>query len=189
KLLTELRLKKADITIQPQSAHPLDEWYGHVFTLYPRRKCVVFAHAGTMFCFFAMDVSREDINSIEAIFRQRLRKALYDEHYPAEVIGIFNERMKEIRVTSTLDRVMIGTINRMVIDLGYFEGSDRRMMKNEAIMGAYFRRGCYLAFRGGPLKNMRDVLAQLNEIKGMELPAPLSDESISQHFGVSSIYH
>ena len=68
KFLTELRLKKADITVYPKAIHPLDEWYAHVFTLYPRRKCAVFVHAGTMFSFFALDVKRDDLNSIGTFF-------------------------------------------------------------------------------------------------------------------------
>ncbi len=190
KFLTELHLKKNDITFYPKAAHSLDEWYGHVFTLYPRRKCVVFAHAGTMFCFFALDVTRRDINSIETIFRQRLRKTLFDEHYPEEVIKLFNERMKEIRITSTFDRVMIGTVNRMVIDLGYYGGeSERKMFRDETIMGACFRRGSYLAFPSGPLNNMRKVLLRLEELKGSTIPEPLSEDDISAYFGVSSIYY
>lgn len=55
KFLTELRYKKSEI-IEPSAAlHPLDEWYAHIFYLYPRRKCAIFMHARTKFCFFAYD--------------------------------------------------------------------------------------------------------------------------------------
>lgn len=189
KFLIELRLKKKDISIYPKALHPLDEWYAHVFTLYPRRKCAVFVHAGTMFSFFALDVKREDLNAIGTIFRLRLGKALFDEHYPASVIKLFNERMKEIRVTSTLDRVVIGTINRMILDLQFFGNEEERaMFRNEAVMGAYFRRGSYMAFPGWPLKTMRNILLKLDELKGEEIPEPLSDEAIGAQLGVSSIY-
>ena len=189
KFLTELRLKKADITSYPKPKHPLDEWYAHVFTLYPRRKCAVFVHAGTMFSFFAHDVKREDLNSIGTLFHQRLGKALLDEHYPAAVIKLFNERMKEIRVTSTIDRVVIGTINRIVLDLGFFgDETERAMFRDEAIMGAYFRRGSYMAFPGYPLGLMRNILLQMHELKGENIPEPLSAEAIGSHLGVNSIY-
>ena len=189
KFLTELHLNKNDITIYPKAAHPLDEWYAHVFTLYPRRKCVVFAHVGTMFSFFALGVNRASINAIGTIFRQRLNRALLDECYPPVVINLLNERIKEIRITSTLDRVMIGTINRLVLEL-QFSGneSERTMFRNEAVMGSYSRRGCYMAFPGNPLNRMRNILSQLEELKGLELPAPLSDEAISARLGVGSIY-
>ena len=189
KFLKELHLKKTDIKVYPQASHPLDEWYAHVFTLYPRRKCAVFAHAGTVFSFFALDVKRANLNDIGKVFRQGLGKALFDEHYPAEVIRLFNERMKEIRITSTIDRVMIGTVNRMVLDLQY-SGSEqeRAMYRDEGILGAYFRRGVYMAFPGSPLKNMRTLLSGLEELKGVEIPEPLSAETISAQLGVRSIY-
>ncbi len=189
KFLTELRLKRTDITPYPKANHPLDEWYGHVFTLYPRRKCAIFVHAGTMFSFFALDIKREDLNAIGTIFYQRLGRALLDEHYPETVIKVFNERMKEIHVTSTLDRVVIGTINRMVLDLRFFgDETERTMFRNESVMGAYFRRGSYMAFPGHPLGLMRNILLEMDELKREEIPEPLSDEAIGSHLGVGSIY-
>ncbi|MBF0595200.1 MAG: hypothetical protein HQL22_09555 [Candidatus Omnitrophica bacterium] len=190
KFLTELRLKKADIKVYPQAEHSLDEWYAHVFYLYPRRKCAVFAHSKMTFCFFALDVTRDDLNDLGGIFRKRLAKALFDEHYPAEVIKLFNERMTKIHVTTTLDRVVIGTVNQMVRELTYRGNeSERTMYRNEAVLGAYYRRGCFMAFRGGaPLNQLRDVLVGLEELKGVEIPEPLSDEAISAHLGVRSIY-
>ncbi len=189
KFLTELRLKKTDITPYPKAEHPLDEWYAHVFTLYPRRKCTVFVHAGTMFCFFVLDVKRADLHAISGIFRQGLGEALFDEHYPEPVIKLFNERMKEIRVTSTLDRVVIGTINRMILDLQYFGNeADCLKIRNKSVLGAYFRRGSYLAFPEGPLKTMRNILLDLDELKGEMIPEPISDKAISVHLGVNSIY-
>ncbi len=189
KFLAELRLKKNDITPYPKAAHPLDEWYAHALTLYPRRKCVVFAHAGTMFSFFALDIKRDDLSSLGTFFCTRLAKALFDENYPQAVIEIFNKHVKEMRVTSTIDRVMIGTINRMVLDLRFFgDESERTMFRNEAVMGAHFRRGSYLAFPGSPMNNMRDMLLRLEELQGVEIPAPMSDEMISAHLKVDSIH-
>jgi len=189
KFLKELRLKKSDITVYPKIDYPLDEWYVNVFTLYPRRKCAVFVHDRTMFSFFALDVKREDLNAIGSIFRQRLSRALLDEHYPATVLKLFNERMKVIRVTSTIDRVVIGTINRMVLDLQYFGNETERLkVHNEFVLGAYFRRGCFLAFKEAPLKAMRRILLNLDELKGEEIPEPLTDKEMSVHLGVDSIY-
>ena|GEM_PF-3064135 len=189
KFLTELRLKKNDITFYPKAAHPLDEWYAHVFTLYPRRKCMVFAHAGTMFSFFALDIKRGDLANPGAFFRTRLGRALFDENYPQAVIEVFNRHTKEIRVTSTIDRVMIGTINRMVLDLRFFGNeSERAMFRNEAVMGAHFRRGSYLAFPGSPMNRMRDMLLRLEELQGVEIPGPLSDKMIGAHLKVDSIH-
>lgn len=119
----------------------------------------------------------------------RLGKALSDENYPQEAIEIFNKHTKEIRVTSTIDRIMIGTINRMVIDLRYFgDESERTMFRNEAVMGAHFRRGSYLAFPGYPMKTMRNMLLRLEELRGIDIPEPLSDEVIANRLNVESIH-
>jgi hypothetical protein len=160
-----------------------------VFYLYPRRKCAVFVHAKTMFSFFALDVKREDINAIGAIFRQRLGKALFDEQYPVMVIKLFNDRMREIRIAVTVDRVVIGTINRLIQDLQFAveEFPESVNVRNEAFMGAHFRRGVYLAFSGSPLKMMRDILKDCEELKGIEMPEPLSDEAIRAHLGVAAV--
>ena len=93
RFLTELRLKKKDISEPVQSLHPLDEWYAHVFYLYPRRKSAVFLHANTGFCFFAFNRTRAELNDLKNLFRKCLGRALFDEHYPAPVIKLFNERL------------------------------------------------------------------------------------------------
>ena len=189
KFLKELGLKKIDVTRYPKQEHPLDEWYAHFFTLYPRRKCVVFAHAGTMFSFFALDVKKADLANLGVFFCKRLSKALNDENYPSKVIEVFISRAKEIRITSTIDRVMIGTVNRIVLDLGFFgEETERTMFRNESVMGAYFRRGSYMAFPGWPLQRMRNILLGLDELQGTEIQEPLSAKMIGKQLKVDSIY-
>ena len=92
---------------------------------------MVFAHAGAMFSFFALDIKTGDLANPWVFFRTRLGKALFDENYPQAVIEVFN---------------------------------------NEAVMGAHFRRGSYLAFPGSPMNRMRDMLLRLEELQGVEIP-------------------
>ncbi len=162
KFLKELRLKKADIAVYPQAEDPLDEWYAHVFTLYPRRKCAVFAHVRTMFCFFAFDVKRDALDNIGVFFCQRLGSALFDEHYPEEVIRLFNNRMREIRITATADRVTVGFINRMIWEIQYSakEIPEAEKLRDEYSLGMHYRRGIFMALPHIPVKVMRDMLAQ-----------------------------
>ena len=189
KFLTELRLKKADTAAQPPATHPLDEWYAHVFTLYPRRKCAVFAHSKTMFCFFALDLKRKDLDNIAVLFRQRLGKALFDEHYPAEVIKFFNDRMREIRIATTTDRMIIGFINRMVQEIQWHarESSDSRDSENEFVLGARYRRGVYMALPHEPVRLMRDILLNCEELKGVSVPESLNREETRRHLGLEFV--
>ena len=171
KFLSELRLTKSDIDSQLEPMHPLDDWYAHVFYIYPHRKCTVFVHATTMFSFFALDVKRDDLNSIGKIFYNRLGKALLDERYPKEVIKLFNKQTSVIRITSTKDHVVIGTINHLIQDLQMMMDHNSLNDYDEAQLGAYFRRGVYLAFPGEPMRMMREVLRNCEELKGLEIPA------------------
>ena len=142
KFLTELRLKKPDIEELPAARHPLDEWYAHLFFLYPRRKCAIFMHAGTKFCFFAYDKNREQLNDIRGIFRKGLGQALFDEHYPEPVIRLFNERLNDIQIGLARDRRLLGFISQRMQELKYmaqYYPQDRRV-REEGIAGLAMRR-------------------------------------------------
>jgi len=78
KFLTELRLKKTEVQEISHSDHPLDNWYAHLFFLYPRRKCAIFMDARTKFCFVAYDRNRQQLSDIRAIFCKGLGRALFD---------------------------------------------------------------------------------------------------------------
>jgi len=172
KFLTELRLNKTDVAEASRSLHPLDEWYAHVFFLYPRRKSAIFMHAGTGFCFFAFDRSREQLNDIEGLFRKCLGRALFDEHYPAPVIKLLNERSENVQIARTIDRKIVSLINRRVFELlciGDYSSNDRRVY-DEYLAGLDFRRQFTLKDSRYPIERIRDLLANLDELKGVEIP-------------------
>jgi len=142
KFLTELRLKKSEVAESSTDIHPLDEWYAHIFYLYPRRKCAVFMHARTKFCFWAYDKSRDELNDIKGLFRKGLGRALFDEHYPAPVIKLFNDRLEDIQIGLAKDRKVLGFINQRVMDLQYmadYYPEDRRV-HDEQLYGIASRR-------------------------------------------------
>jgi len=186
KFFTELRLKKSDITEATAVLHSLDEWYAHLFFLYPRRKCAIFMHAQTKFCFFAYDKNRESLNDIKGLFRKNLGRALFDEHYPAPVIKLFNDRLEDIQIGLAQDRRVLGFINQRIKELKYltdYRPSDRRL-KDEMLAGLDSRRTpmvnekqCYA------VDQMRDVLLACPELKEAAIPpAERRPEALERFF-------
>ena len=173
KFLTELRLKKSDIKDHPEALHPLDEWYAHVFYLYPRRKCAIFMHAQTKFCFFVYDRNREQLNDVKGLFRKNLGRALFDEHYPAPVIKLFNDRLEDIQVSLAQDRRVLGFINQRVQELKYmadYYPEDRRV-KDEMLAGLDFRRTPMVKEKlSYAVDQMREILLACPELQGVDLP-------------------
>jgi hypothetical protein len=187
KFLTELRLKKTDLAVQPHAEHPLDEWYAHVFTLYPRRKCAIFMHATTMFCFFAYDKNREQLNDIKALFRKGLGRALFEEHYPASVIKLFNERLENIQIAPAQDRRVLGFINQRVQDAQFMaddDPEDRRGL-DDVLMGLEARRSPVVIDKKGccAIRRMRDLLRECSELNGVEIsPVDLEHPDLEKFY-------
>jgi len=180
-----LRLKKSEIAESSGVLHPLDEWYAHAFFLYPRRKSAIFMHAKTGFCFFAFDRTRDQLNDIKGLFRKCLGRALFDEHYPAAVIKLFNERLEDIQIGRTIDRKTVSLINRRLFELGcigdYYP--DDRRVHDEFLAGLDFRRELTLKDSRYPIERMRDLLAGLDELKGVEIsPAQKKHEVLEAFF-------
>jgi hypothetical protein len=184
KFLTELRLNKTDVAEALGPLHPLDEWYAHIFFLYPRRKSAIFMHAGTGFCFFAFDRSRKQLNDIKGLFRKCLGRALFDEHHPAPVIKLFNERLEDVQIARTIDRKIVSLINRRVFELlcmGDYSPNDRRV-HDEYLAGLDFRRELTLKDSRYPIERMRDLLANLDELKGVEIPPAQKKHEVLEAF-------
>lgn len=186
KFLTELRLKKVDLSDPRPVDHPLDEWHAHIFFLYPRRKCAIFMHAQTKFCFVAYDRRRAQLNDIRGIFRKGLGQALFDEHYPAPVIKLFNDRLEDIHISVAQDRRTLGFINNRVQELKYMVESDPqdRRLWDEGIAGLALRRRPMATEKWGlSVELMRDVLQNCSELKGVEIsPAGYEHDELERFY-------
>ena len=184
KFLNELRMKKTEVVELATVQHPLDEWYAHVFYLYPRRKSAIFMHASTGFCFFAFDRTREQLNDIKGLFRKCLGRALFDEHYPAQVIKLFNERWENVQVGRTVDRKIVSLINRRVLELqclGDYRPNDKRVY-DEYLAGLDFRRELMLKDSRYPIERMGDLLAGLVELREVTIPSPQKKHDILESY-------
>lgn len=188
KFLTELRLKKVDLIAFPQVQHPLDEWYAHAFTIYPRRKCAIFMHAQTKFCFYAFDKTRDQLNDIKELFRKKLGRALFDEYYSAPVIKLFNERQETMEIGPATDRRILGFINHRIRDVQLrtdYDFDDPRET-NEVLRGLEARRRPMLSEKKPfyyAIEQMRDLLLSCPELNGVEI-APAD----SKHPALEELY-
>lgn len=186
KYLTELRLKKSEI-IEPLNAlHPLDEWYAHLFYLYPRRKCAIFMHAKTRFCFFAYNRNRAQLGDIKELFRNGLGRALFDEHYPAPVIRLFNDRLESINIGRAKDRRILGFMNQRAKEMKFmadYYPEDRRI-HDEALAGLDSRRNPMVKEKPSlAIEQLKAVLSGCPELGGVEIsPAGYKHEELEKFF-------
>ena len=143
-------------------------------------------HAQTKFCFFAYDRNREQLNDVKGLFRKNLGRALFDEHYPAPVIKLFNDRLEDIQVGLAQDRRVLGFINQRVQELKYmadYYPKDRRV-HDEMIAGLALRRTPMVKEKQSyAIDQMRDVLLNCPELRGVELlPANHKHEELEKFF-------
>jgi hypothetical protein len=110
--------------------------------------------------------------NIKGLFRKCLGRALFDEHYSAQVIKLFNDRLENIQIGRTGDRKIVSLINRRVFELqclGDYHPDDRRV-HDEHLAGLDFRRELTLRDSRYPIERMQDLLANLDELSGVEMP-------------------
>lgn len=118
KVLKELKFAKSQISGKPGSCSVLDEWYVNLFYL-NRRKCLMFANAGTLFSFVVTGVSRKDIQNLPELFRKELSKALFYEEFTAGQIQEIMKRSDEIIIAKTCSRSVLASMNQMISEYEY----------------------------------------------------------------------
>ena len=157
RFLKELPLAmKGQVTHFTGEAHPLDEWYAHLFYI-SRRKYAMFMNAKTRFSFVEADVTRERLKSLEDIFRKGLSRALYEEDYPADTIKMFNDRIGTLQLALTTDRSVLGSMNQFIMDFSYmYTREDRKY--DDAELGRQLRRTPVIKY-GFPDRKMEELLA------------------------------
>jgi len=84
----------------------VSEWYASVFWI-ERRKCILFTHAETLFCFVVPDVLKADVTPIGPLFLERLRCELVIEGLSPKVFGDMDPG--GVQVTKTIDRSVVGS--------------------------------------------------------------------------------
>src|SRR3989338_2448811 len=106
KVLKEFGRQKPVLAEVPGNVSSMDEWYVNLFRL-NRRKCLLFANAGTLFSFVAVGVARKDIQNLPELFRKELSKVLFYEEFSAGQIQEILKRTDQIAIAKTNNRSVL----------------------------------------------------------------------------------
>jgi hypothetical protein len=108
KTLTLLGARPKDVeTVQASD----QDWYANLLWL-EGRKCVLLAHAGTLFSVFVPDVRKADLVSIGASVVSYIHKELEAENLPPDSFGVLDSR--SVTLARTESRTVLGYMNEMV---------------------------------------------------------------------------
>lgn len=115
KLLSELKLKPSDSIQQPSD---LSGWHANLLRI-DRRKCVLFTHDTTLYSFFVPGLKKPDFENIREVFGQNLFKSLMAENLPQKHIELFLDDIREIEISKTNNRSVLGSMNDLTFQLKY----------------------------------------------------------------------
>lgn len=115
KLLSELQVKTGEDSGRYMG---LGAWHANLLRI-DRRKCVLFTNDQTLYTFLVTGMKRPEFENIREIFRLNLFKNLAREKLPQNQIEfIFNEH-RELLITRTNSRSVLGSMNDLVIQTRY----------------------------------------------------------------------
>jgi hypothetical protein len=93
-----------------------DDWYANLLWL-DRRKCLLVAHAGTLFSLFVADLRVGDLRPFERRIVELLTAALLEERLPVDALGRLE--FGEVRIAKTASRHVLGVMNQMALEIGW----------------------------------------------------------------------
>ena len=132
KMFTLLGARPRDlVTIEPSD----EDWYSNLLWL-DARKCLLLAHAGTLFSVFIPDIRKADLVPIGPSFVRFVHKELEAESFPLDRFGALDSR--SIALAKTESRTVLGYMNEMarfceyaVADSGGLTRCDARDLNRE----------------------------------------------------------
>jgi hypothetical protein len=111
KLLAEI----PDRLIDPSA--PGERWHANLLRI-DRRKCVLFTHDATLYSVFVPGLKKPDFEQLDAVFGQRLFKALLWDEFPQAQIEWMLEACRVIRFTRSSNRSVLGSMNDIRFHVG-----------------------------------------------------------------------
>jgi hypothetical protein len=115
KLLSELKLKPSDGS---QHAEEFGGWHANLLRI-DRRKCVLFTHDKTLYTFFVPGLTKPHFQKFHEVFRQNLFKRLITENLSQNHIEIILDDIREIEISKTNNRSVLGSMNDLTFQLKY----------------------------------------------------------------------
>jgi len=127
KMLTLLGARPRDLVrIEPSG----QDWYANLLWL-DARKCLLLAHAGTLFSVFVPDIRKSDLMPIGPSVVRFIHTELEAESFPLDRLGALDSR--PVALAKTESRTVLGYMNEMarfceyaVGDAGGMAGFDAR---------------------------------------------------------------
>ena len=104
KLLAEIPDRLVD------SAMIGDGWHANLLHI-DRRKCVLFTHDTTLYSVFAPGLKKPEFEHLEAVFGERLFKALLWEGFPQNLIEKMLDASRNIGFARSSSRSVLGSMN------------------------------------------------------------------------------
>ena len=127
KILTLLGARPRDlVTIEPGD----QDWYANLLWL-DGRKCLLLAHAGTLFAIFVPDIRKPDLMPIGPYVVRFIHKELEAESFPLDRLGALDSR--SIALAKTESRTVLGYMNEMARFCEYAVGDAGGLARCDAL--------------------------------------------------------
>lgn len=153
KMLALLGVRTTTLAAVPPSD---DDWYLNLLWI-ERRKCLLLAHAGTLFPVFVADIRKADITPIEPYVVNLVEEQLRSESLPLDTLGSLDP--DRVSLAKTASRSILGIMNDAAIHARYrieaMGGIDR---SDTLFLNRYLRRA--LHNRSGNYVTPLDLVAQ-----------------------------
>lgn len=117
KLLAEI----PDRLIDPSASG--ESWHANLLR-FDRRKCVLFTHDLTLYSVFVPGLKKPDFEHLDAVFGERLFKALRWDEFSQTQIERMLEACRIVRFTRSSNRSVLGSMNDMRFQIGWMVEDD-----------------------------------------------------------------
>ena len=117
KLLAEIPERLIDPSASGES------WHANLLR-FDRRKCVLFTHDLTLYSVFVPGLKKPDFEHLDAVFGERLFKALLWDEFSQTQIERMLEACRIVRFTRSSNRSVLGSMNDMRFQIGWMVEDD-----------------------------------------------------------------
>jgi hypothetical protein len=114
KLLAELGAKPSEGSFSDE----IGCWHANLLRV-DRRKCVLFTHDATLYSFLVPGLKKPQFETFHEVFAQHLFKNLLWEKLPQDQIERVLDEHREIMISKTSNRSVLGSMNDLVFQLKY----------------------------------------------------------------------
>ena len=115
KLLNELKTKPLE---GPAFSDKVGSWHANLIRV-DRRKCILFTHDATLYSFLVPGLKKPQFDNFTEVFGQNLFKNLLWENFPQNQIEIVLDEHREIIISKTNNRSVLGSMNDLAFQLKY----------------------------------------------------------------------